>query len=639
MPVIIALFLRKLVMAAATGGITTIIQKSIDGGFKSLVYEIRDTEGVTEEDAWDIVRNITSDFLINTAGSLLALQTKLPVKTAELLGLTSKGIVKKTLKGKAAQVATKIAADGGKKLVKGSMPNWIKIAGIPASAIWLVSAIANIVEPGIYKPEQTNAVYKALGIPFQYPSQSASDKPGPFSSDSSVTFADYYKSLEASGVKGINNTFALQTQLFNKQNLSDLVNAVYGKAVTDGKALSVKQLIEAVAPYLIGGNGGNINISNINSTNNNGGNNNNSSAVAPANAKQNAGSTTQQIKVFTGVVSQGALGQGLSFQERQDDLIENMDELKQASSNNLAPFLAALPSRVRYEIKVVSSITTKDGFTQKGNAQQVKIGTYADGKPKYKTVVNKFAVMDLYIFTDRNTKTKITTIVLGPTNALTFQPGINELNTLAEDLPKLVTTQDMNEISSITTTKDVIVNDTLIKEVYKIQELTGEYIAPPGITNSNIENAQSAVNSLKFAWVNDPQLNEWRNQIANATAGANTLTNLKDKENEFLKDWNAWNNRLRQMVDHYFENTPGAVRPKGYSVTDTNNIVTSVSSNGNVPNSNALTLSEWYQSQGQALPPVSERASEYERLGLGPRSYYIGTAEQNTKLLNALKYK
>lgn len=615
MPIIIALFLRKLIMAAVTGASITAIEKSLDGGFQSLVYEIRDKEGVTEQDAWDIVKNITSDLLVNTAGSLFALQTGLPVKTAEFLGLTSKGVAKKVLKGKAAQVATKLASNGGGSIVKGALPSWIKIAGIPASAIWLVSAIANIVEPGIYKPEQTNSVYKALGIPFQYPVQSASDKPGPFSSDSSVTFADYFKSLEANGVKGINNTFALQTQLFSKQNLSDLVNAVYGKAVTEGKALSVKQLIEAVAPYLIGGNGNNVNISNLNNLNPSNNSNNNYSAVAPANAKQNAGNTTQQIKVFTGVVSQGALGQGLSFQERQDDLIENIDELKQASSNNLAPFLVALPSRVRYEIKVVSSITTKDGFTQKGTAQQVKVGTYQNGSPKYKTVVNKFAVMDLFILTDKGTRTKLTTIVLGPINALSFKPESNDLNILAQALPKLITTQNVNEVSNIINVVNNTNTETEILKTEKVNLMSNNDTI--NLYNKTIiENYKSLNQSSKF---------EYERQV-----GVGMIKGLVDSKTGALL--NGVESNPISVIENYKD-----ILNNNASVTDTINSVTSVNRTSSQAGSNALTLSEWYQSQGQALPSVSVRSIEYERLGLGSKNYYTGTSEQNTKLLNALK--
>lgn len=637
MPIIIALFLRKIVMASITGAGITILQSSVDGGFKSLVYEIRDKEGVTEQDAWDIVRNITSDFLLNTAGSLVALQTKLPVKTAELLGLTSKGVAKKVLKGKAAQVATKLASSGGASIVKSALPSWIKIAGIPASAIWLISAVANIVEPGIYKPEQTNSVYKALGIPFQYPVQSASDKPGPFSSDSSVTFADYYKSLEANGVKGINNTFALQTQLFTKQNLSDLTNAVYGKAVTEGKALSVKQLIEAVAPYLIGGNGNNGNISNIKITSPSNNSNNNYSAVAPANAKQNTGSTTQQIKVFTGVVSQGALGQGLSFQERQDDLIENIDELKQASSNNLAPFLVSLPSRVRYEIKVVSSITTKDGFTQKGTAQQVKVGTYQNGNPKYKTVVNKFAVMDLFILTDRGTRTKLTTIVLGPTNAITFSPGINDLNSLAQELPKLVTTQNTNDVSNIITNNDNVVSETP---------------TPTAPVYGNVEDEKNDTGFRFYAQsVNGEVYYEILPWLGNIPYGYTPITKQEYLDKELLLSsqnptrWKAYFEDARKRNPTVFTSgISGYIIKDGVpyymgngSLNDTVNSVTSASSVSVKTGANALTLSEWYQSKGQALPSVSTRSVEYERLGLGSKNYYTGTSEQNTKLLNALK--
>lgn len=47
------------------------------------------------------------------------------------------------------------------------------------------------------------------------------------------------------------------------------------------------------------------------------------------------------------------------------------------------------------------------------------------------------------------------------------------------------------------------------------------------------------------------------------------------------------------------------------------------------------TLAEYYKSQGQALPSVQDRAGEFEKYGLG--AGYAGTAEQNTKLLEALR--
>jgi MFS family permease len=48
------------------------------------------------------------------------------------------------------------------------------------------------------------------------------------------------------------------------------------------------------------------------------------------------------------------------------------------------------------------------------------------------------------------------------------------------------------------------------------------------------------------------------------------------------------------------------------------------------------TLSAYYASKGKSLPSIIERGKIYESLGLGKITYYTGTAEQNTKLLNAL---
>ncbi|MEK7068516.1 MAG: hypothetical protein AAB964_01740, partial [Patescibacteria group bacterium] len=51
----------------------------------------------------------------------------------------------------------------------------------------------------------------------------------------------------------------------------------------------------------------------------------------------------------------------------------------------------------------------------------------------------------------------------------------------------------------------------------------------------------------------------------------------------------------------------------------------------------ASTLFDWYGAQDKTLPTVSERSKIYASLSLGIESYYTGTAEQNTKLLAALK--
>ena len=53
----------------------------------------------------------------------------------------------------------------------------------------------------------------------------------------------------------------------------------------------------------------------------------------------------------------------------------------------------------------------------------------------------------------------------------------------------------------------------------------------------------------------------------------------------------------------------------------------------------ATTLYEFYNAIGQPLPSMQTRAAFYQMLGLGQSSYYVGTAEQNTKLLAKLQGK
>lgn len=50
----------------------------------------------------------------------------------------------------------------------------------------------------------------------------------------------------------------------------------------------------------------------------------------------------------------------------------------------------------------------------------------------------------------------------------------------------------------------------------------------------------------------------------------------------------------------------------------------------------AKNLNEYYQSQGQTLPSLSERAKLYESQGLGAASTYVGSANQNNSLLKKL---
>ena len=176
-----------------------------------------------------------------------------------------------------------------------------------------------------------------------------------------------------------------------------------------------------------------------------------STTTAPKTTSSGGGSSTAapQTKVFTGVVSAGVLGSGLSFTPRTAGIIENMSDLNSAVSNNLAPYLAALPSFITYDIKVTAHIVNEDGITQRGAAHRIITGYTKAGNAKYKTVVNKFAVVELYIKTDKGNRSKIKTINLGATDAAAFQPSDSDLAQLADTVQNTIHTTNTDHIDTV----------------------------------------------------------------------------------------------------------------------------------------------------------------------------------------------
>ena len=75
---------------------------------------------------------------------------------------------------------------------------------------------------------------------------------------------------------------------------------------------------------------------------------------------------------------------------------------------------------------MVSSVLI-GGMRKYGTSQTIQVGQNKNGTAKMKTITNKFAVMDLYLGKEDGGRTKLKTIVLGPTNALTFQPTTADL--------------------------------------------------------------------------------------------------------------------------------------------------------------------------------------------------------------------
>lgn len=633
MAAILAQILRQIIMAVATGAIVTGGQELLDGTAKEAVKSVRDEEGLTEEEAKGIVGNILIDLATNSALIFATLKTGAGVKAAEWLGLTSRGFAKKTLSTKAAQVAAKPASAVAVATAKSWVPKILKIVAIPGSIVWLTNAIANIIEPGIYKPEQTNAIYKKLGIPFQYPASTTQLQPGPFDNQQ---FKDYANALEAAGIQGIKNEDKKYFNLYSRQLLADLINLLYGQEILKGNAPSAKQMIPLIAPYLIGAKGTISLPSDTKST---------SSAVATGNTG---------VKVFTGILSSGKLGDGLEFEARPDDLIENIGELQQAINNNAAPFVASLLGRLIYEVKIVSSVLV-GGMRKYGTSQTIQVGQNKNGSAKMKTIVNKFAVMDIYLAKEDGGRTKLKTIVLGPTNALNFQPTTTDLTGLSARISKDLITSNTDEISVVATNTPTSI------------------VAPSagGTGTSGEVQAEQQQEPAPAGYIRIPQGTQVFDVQTGAylfTAGAGAMVQeaqtISDGRGGFTTKGYSFKYPpgyippIASRVEGGVVSTPqvaqssqGASIPSSTEAPRESTQVQSgpigtqqptitIGATKTLPQAalSASSLYEFYTAQGLSLPSLSTRAALYQSLGLGQATFYAGTAEQNTKLLQKLKY-
>lgn len=573
--------LRALLIQIAQLGATALAFLPIDWFLNKVQGWIREYYDISENDSGAVLANLLLDITVVLGISTAVMMKKLPINFVKRVGLDSANPKKLAISATAAtKIKSKDAAAAGKG-TKDFIEKVIKIAGIPAALVWLTSAIANIVEPGIYKPEQTNAVYNALGIPFQYPTGSAAGSPGGFDPGE---FTDYHRALETAGAKFIDNPCKATRVAFSRTELVALVDCIYGQeAAKVGGATTPAKLKGKLAQYIVLSSGASA-PSNIGGTS--------------SGSTGNIGGTSYALpKIFTGVVSQGVLGTKVSFEARPDDLIESDQELREVAQKNLAELLRTLPGTIVWEIKIVSSVTSRDGFTQRGASQRVQSGTNKDGTPKYKTVVNKFAVLYVYIITEKGTRTKIRQITLGPTDVVQFNPTAGVLVEMAQDIKDDVITDNPAEI---------IGNIATPEPEEEEQGSTWNYIMdgswqPPQYTARNTR------------------------QLSNGTTYL-----LPDRVSNGQRSL-----KYEDVFGSYEAIIAGS--DKDPAVSGGSGAASASSSSLNDAARNAGNLSQYYAALGQSLPPLSVRAGLYADLGLGQASFYTGTSEQNGKLLAALK--
>ena len=625
MPLVLAGILRAVLMAITTAIPLTIAQEFLDGTMKKLVEEIQSETGLSLEESKDILVNILFDLALNSIIIGTVIKTKFAVKTAEYLGFTSKGFKTRVLTTKAKE-AIKVSVGPWEKFKAFSLISKIISVVIAAQAtVWLGNIFIQAIEPGIYKPTQTNNVWeKFLGIrPF--PETDILASPPPFSPGE---FLDFAAGIEAAGIVGINNPFKNATVIYSRKELAELLLGAYGNAVLRGLPLTPAKFTPTLAQYFIS-----------------------RGRVAKDEPKQTAevsrAFTAPKIRVFTGIVSQGVIGAPIAFTPRQDDLIENIQELQDAAHNNEAPFLASLPGRVIREIKIVSSITTKDGFTQRGTATQVISGYNKSGTPKYRTVVNKFAVADMFLLSEKGNRTKISRIVYGPVDSIRFQPVQGDILALEATLKTSGVTSDPADLTQVISGGQLTMLPAISDLALPLSAPVAPLAVPIAVTPRDYFvnydaffdqvfyiSGSSIVASPNFATLLTPEEKK-------------PLQNYGEQISEGIKKIEARGVPVNSYRHKIFA---GEIDGRAAPQINTNSFeeffgsgaeTVAPATGGALPAAalNAGTLYDFYTAQGQPLPSVAQRAPLYESLGLGQKAYYTGTAEQNLKLLTKLQGK
>jgi hypothetical protein len=249
---------------------------------------------------------------------------------------------------------------------------------------------------------------------------------GAFSTNDVEGLFNYYKTRNASKIY---NDFEKKIMDYNPQNMADELSWVYNNQLGRGGATdkkTVTALLEKKITFP-----GTVN-----------------SFIGDTQQKTTA-TAQQPTKVYSGIVAQGVLAPAESFTPQPKEIIESIDELEIVAHDNLAKYITSLPSRLRYQIEIVNRVVLPDGSVAIAATKQVATGTTKTGKTHYKNVFNKFAKLSVFIMENNGRRNKLDEIVLGSIDAITFQPTIQDLNSLGSKIQGNITTQQEQHIETV----------------------------------------------------------------------------------------------------------------------------------------------------------------------------------------------
>jgi len=459
-------------------------------------------------------------------------------------------------------------------------------------------------------------------------------------------FDKIYNTYKIEGAQYINDPYKKMHVTFTRDNMLDFLDIIGAELVRLDGSASVKEVNLAALPFIIFDT---------------------SVEATAAQQEVTAAKSVAQVKVFTGVVAQGKLAEGVMFVARETDLIDDINELQRAAENNLASFIMALPGKIIYEIKIVSSVTSKDGFTQRGTTQKIITGYFASGAPKYKTVTNKFAQLKIYVVTEKGTRTNIATVTLGPVNSAVFNPSAQEIQLTEQEIKSNITTTDISEIKTIETTQAIAVEQTEKKTaaetqgVISIGETPAQLIARGIKVSTTYEEALNNLTPVGFYVSSESQAGmqqvlvgpspnvpysftktdlkgaqEYKKQYPNAPVGGLGINyTASDLENGVVPKtdvvW-AFKAPDGEILTNIQLSTIREILERGTTGATTKMLTTS-----NQNKCLAVSISDFYGGAMPEFATVKARAELYESWGLGQAAYYTGTAEQNNRLLAEMK--
>jgi len=626
----LALFLRAGIQFAITFGISEFVVEKVLPLVNNAIEAVMVKLGVPEEQAKDILSNEILQFVEEVGIGAATLRTKLPIKIAEMLGFTTKGWALRKL---LPQVALKVEAAGG-TIVAAAEKGVAQLAeefGVKAAKKGVVAAtgktigdflmskvglslgflyvLANFLDfaawPGSAFQGTFQAIFKIFGLK---PDQSAASS----KVLSDAMWNKIWNTYKTLGATGITNPDTGEVMAFNTTNMIAVVDKIAAGIIAEKGKVTTQELIGALQGLMIFSSP--VTESKINNLVQ-------STATTPTGTEIKQTGTA--AKIFTGVVSQGTLGTSAEFTPREDDLIESQEELQVAAQNNLAIFLTALPAKTMYELKIVNTVTLKDGTKKYGTEQQIISGYKANGTPKYKTVKNKFAVLDIYIFTDRNVRSKISQIVLGPTDSVKLNPSLKNLVAISTSIQNNIIVNDTKEIENVT----VSIPTTQQTTTPKVEEQTYK---------------QTTTTTPTGEKPYYPHFVDTKTDIAYAMGPFNTETEANLASAQFFMKWLAADPNKQQynfiqsgMAREYFASFKTLPIFTEIQTQQPQAIQIPASTNPN--KCNAQSIAEFFDPNKISYPSLTTRGQLYESFGLGLAAYYTGTAEQNTKLLNELK--